>query len=248
MQYSLVNGERIEAHPNLVGRCICCNKPTYSACGKIFAWHWRHKNKRHCDAGWEPETNWHREWKSRFPEEWREIIHYDTETNEKHIADIKTDKGVIIEFQNSPISFDELTSPEQFYKTLVWVVNGISFKINFEFGCKLPNPSSQFPQGYKFLGHRHWLAYDSTKDEDLVQILHKIQGVPLDKIVEKYHTRHYAFDWKKARQVWFQATMPILIDFNDGILWRILPNTRLSNNPICCCYSQKEFISHYNCR
>lgn len=248
MQYSIVNGQKIEAQPNLVGQCICCDKPTYSACGNFNTWHWRHRNKKECDSWWETETDWHREWKSNFPETWREVIHFDNRTNEKHIADIKTHSDVILEFQNSPISLGELSSREQFYKKMVWVINGLSFKNNFEFGYKLPDPNSKFPNGFKFLGYRHMLAFDNLKypnEDGLVEILHKIDGILLDKLVEQYHTRHYTFNWKKARLVWLKTQMPIFIDFNDGILWRLLLKSRLSSNPICACYSKKEFIKHY---
>lgn len=248
MQFAIVNGQRTEAKPQLVGLCICCSEPTYSACGKLITWHWRHRNKKNCDKWWETETEWHREWKSKFPEGWREVIQYDKHYQEKHIADVKTDKGVVLEFQNSPITLDELKSRENFYNKLIWVINGLGFKDNFEFGYKLPDPASEFPQNYKFLSTKHTLAYEVSENSDsdnFVEILHKINDIPLVNLVEKYHTRHYTFDWKKSRQVWFQTHKPVFIDFNDGLVWRILFNTRLHDKPICACYSKNEFIRHY---
>lgn len=247
MQYSLVNGHKTEAKPKLKGFCICCNNPTISACGKLNIWHWRHAQKAQCDSWWEAETQWHRGWKSKFPDKWREVVHFDEKTNEKHIADVKTPKGVVIEFQNSPIKLDELISREHFYKKMIWVVNGLSFKGNFEFGYKLPSPQSAFPKNFKFLKSKHMLGYDSIKDSpDCCELLHKINGIPLKDMAEKYHTRHYMFQWKNPRKVWLQAKMPVFIDFNDGILWRILFNTRLIDEPICAHYSVKEFVEHYN--
>lgn len=248
MQYSIVDGQRTEARPQLHGLCICCNKPTYSACGKLITWHWRHQNKKDCDDWWETETEWHREWKSRFPATWREVIQFDKLDQEKHIADVKTDSGVVLEFQNSPITVDELKSREYFYDKMIWVVNGVGFKDNFEFGYKLPDPASEFPKNYKFLKSIMPLAYevlDNSNHRDLVQILNKINNVSLNELVEKYHTRHYMFEWKKVRHVWLQAQKPVFIDFNDGIVWRILFNSRIFDNPICACYSKNRFVRHY---
>jgi competence protein CoiA len=248
MQYSIVNGQRTEAKPQLVGLCICCNKPTYSACGKLITWHWRHRNKNDCDAWWETETDWHREWKSNFPEEWREIVHHESLTGEKHIADIKTHKNVVLEFQNSTIDLEELQSREKFYERMIWIINGALFRQNFEFGYKLPDPNSQFPKQYKFLHYKHTAVYDCIKypEKDvLVEIISRIDNIPIAKLVEKFHTKHYAFNWKNPRQVWFQAQMPIFIDFNDGLLWRILLTNEISDRPICCYYTKKEFINHY---
>ena len=49
-------------------------------------------------------------------------------TGEKHIADVRTDKGLVIEFQHSPIKPDELTAREKFYKDMLWVVDGTRLK------------------------------------------------------------------------------------------------------------------------
>jgi competence protein CoiA len=248
MQYSIVNGQRTEAKPNLLGLCICCNKPTYSACGKFISWHWRHKNLKDCDNWWEAETEWHREWKLKFPEHWREVIQYDNFHQEKHIADVKTDKGVVLEFQNSPITIDELKSRENFYDKMIWIVNGLGFKDNFEFGYKLPNFNSEFPKNYKFTNSKFMSVYEyleNSNPNDFVEILNTINNIPLKEFVEKYHTKHYTFNWKQARQVWFQTQKPVFIDFNDGLLWRILFKTNISDSPICCYYSKDEFVKHY---
>jgi hypothetical protein len=86
-------------------------------------WHWSHYRKADCDHWWENETPWHRDWKNRFPVDWQEVIHY-ADNGEKHIADVKTPNGSILEFQHSRISPDERRSREAFYKNLIWVVDG----------------------------------------------------------------------------------------------------------------------------
>ncbi|MFH1368046.1 MAG: competence protein [Elusimicrobiota bacterium] len=91
-------------------------------------WHWAHKSKISCDPWWENETEWHRTWKNNFPQDWQEIIHKDSTTGERHVADIKTDKGFVIEFQHSAIKPDEIKSREDFYKNMVWVIDGTRLK------------------------------------------------------------------------------------------------------------------------
>ena len=63
-------------------------------CGKEKIWHWAHKSRSHCDSWWSPEGEWHKGWKEVFPDEWQEQIHTDEKTGERHIADVKTPKGL----------------------------------------------------------------------------------------------------------------------------------------------------------
>jgi len=101
-------------------------------CGEVYDDYWRHKNKSECDSWYEPETEWHRNWKNHFPKDFREIIIIDEVTKEKHIADIKTKSNLVIEFQNSSISTVTIKERERFYKNMVWVINADSFKSNFK--------------------------------------------------------------------------------------------------------------------
>lgn len=82
------------------------------------------QKKSQCDNWWETETEWHREWKGNFPIEWQKIIQFDISTNEKHIADVITDKGLVVEFQHSHINQVERIQREDFYKNMIWIVDG----------------------------------------------------------------------------------------------------------------------------
>lgn len=123
MKYSLVNGERREAQPRHAGQCPACTQPTIAKCGEIKVWHWAHKGHRTCDPWWENETEWHRAWKEQFPDQWQEVVHC-ADNGEKHIADVKTGQGWVIEFQHSAISAEERRSRDNFYPKLVWVIDG----------------------------------------------------------------------------------------------------------------------------
>lgn len=123
MKFAVVNGERQEAQPGLSGTCPSCARPVVAKCGEIKVWHWAHQGGRACDPWWENETEWHRAWKSEFPTGWQEVVHK-AENGEKHIADVRTDQGWVIEFQYSFLQPEERRSRNAFYQHLAWVVDG----------------------------------------------------------------------------------------------------------------------------
>jgi len=123
MKYALVNGERHEAQSGLSGTCPTCDRPVVAKCGEVRIWHWAHLGRR-CDDHWqEPETEWHRAWKGHFPVPCQEVV-LRAATGEKHRADVKTDRGWVIEFQYSFLKPEERRSRDAFYPKLIWVVNG----------------------------------------------------------------------------------------------------------------------------
>ena len=123
MKFALVNNIKTEATPRAKGICPSCGSELIAKCGKIKINHWAHKGTQNCDPWWENETEWHRSWKNNFPVEWQEVTLPDEQTGEKHIADVRTSDGLVIEFQNSPIHPKERITREKFYKDMVWVVN-----------------------------------------------------------------------------------------------------------------------------
>jgi competence protein CoiA len=122
MKYALVDGQRQEAEPGRSGVCPACDGPMVARCGNVRVHHWAHRVGAECDRWWEPETQWHRNWKNQFPVEWQEVIHA-AENGEKHVADVKTDQGWVLEFQHSAIDPVERQSREAFYKKMLWIVD-----------------------------------------------------------------------------------------------------------------------------
>lgn len=123
MKFALVDGQRQEAQPGLSSVCQTCDRPMVAKCGERRIWHWAHQARSACDPWWENETEWHRAWKSQFPEEWQEVI-LRAESGEKHIADVKTAGDWVLEFQHSYLKPEERRSRDAFYRKLIWVVNG----------------------------------------------------------------------------------------------------------------------------
>lgn len=127
MRYALIDNHRREAAPGLSGSCPGCGQAMIAKCGNQRIHHWAHKGVRSCDPWWEPETVWHRDWKERFDESWQEVILVEG-TGRKHIADVRTELGLVLEFQHSHISPVERRSREAFYRNMVWIVDGTRLK------------------------------------------------------------------------------------------------------------------------
>jgi hypothetical protein len=123
MHLALVGGERTPPSPKLSGICPVCGDPMLAKCGTMRVHHWAHKGLRVCDDWWERELAWHREWKNRFPLQWQENIRF-ADNGEKHIADVRTEAGLVIEFQHSALKPAERAAREAFYGNMVWVVDG----------------------------------------------------------------------------------------------------------------------------
>jgi hypothetical protein len=123
MQYALVYGIRSQAKKGFEGLCELCNSKVIAKCGDTVIHHWSHYKRKDCDNWWETETIWHREWKNRFPKDYREVILKNDSTMEIHRADIYTPTGLTIELQHSYINNYERVSRELFYNNLIWVVD-----------------------------------------------------------------------------------------------------------------------------
>ena len=123
MRVALVNDVRSEPTPNVRGKCCLCGDDMIAKCGQYVRWHWAHKARITCDPWQESETDWHRYWKDAFPIACQEVVHVADRTHEKHIADVKTPGGMVVEVQHSPIGEDEARSRESFYGKMIWIVD-----------------------------------------------------------------------------------------------------------------------------
>ena len=220
MEIALVNEERMTPAPGLKGKCPACGAEAIPKCGTKVIWHWAHKGKRHCDPWWENETDWHRAWKSHFPQHLHEIVMFDERTGEKHVADIRTERGMIIEVQHSAMPVDELHARESFYKHMVWIVDGRAFKTLFEVHPEpLPHPKSPMLDDMVFMtGWAYFRPSEKVPGLELVE-MHKASTIT-ERIMAEYRGHHF-FTWKRPRKVWYDAKAPVLIDFGDDRLLRL---------------------------
>lgn len=147
MEYAIdkTTKQKIPVSKGAKGICQACEADLIAKCGKIKMHHWSHK-KSCTDNWWSPETEWHRTWKSHFPVEWREYKFICEKTGEKHIADIYCPgKELVIEFQNSPISVNEIEAREFFYKKMMWVINKELFPLDiYPLELLIPDLTEQY--------------------------------------------------------------------------------------------------------
>lgn len=243
MEFAIVDGSRQTPKPKSRGTCAHCGNQMLSKCGTKVIWHWAHASRKHCDPWWENETDWHRKWKSYFPPGWREQRAVDS-TNEAHIADIRTPKGVVLEFQNSPISPEELQSREQFYGDMTWIVNGDHFASSFHVLSRLPRPDAEwlediefFPQQRDWYGTGFWLKSENPNIEpgDLVRV-HMLTEISAK--IDQDYVGHHFYHWVKPRTVWLASRKHVYIDFGDDFLWLLLKYGK--TNLLCVQIVQKS--------
>jgi competence protein CoiA len=118
MMLALVDGQRVTAEPKLPGHCPNCGGAVIAKCGPINAWHWAHK-AADCDTWAERFTQWHADWQELFPPDSREI------TIGNHRADVRSPTGLVIEFQHSALSADEIRERENHYGRMLWVFDAV---------------------------------------------------------------------------------------------------------------------------
>lgn len=123
MQWAIVDNIKRLPFPGAHGICPGCGGEVLAKCGQINLWHWAHK-ARDCDPWWEPEGEWHRQWKGMFPETWQEVTIRTIQDH--HRADIQTPK-FILELQHSLISSKIIQEREAFYGKMVWLVDASAF-------------------------------------------------------------------------------------------------------------------------
>ena len=183
MKYALVDGEKNEAVRGTKGICPGCSTELIPHCGESIMHHWAHKGDRNCDHWWENETEWHRKWKAHFPKESQEIVHFD-QNGEKHIADVKTESELVIEFQHSYLKPEERRSRIAFYQKMVWVVDGLRRK----------NDKSQF---FKLVEEASVLRFNKL-------VILRIGFPEESKIIREWVSDRIPtlFDFQESQRVW----------------------------------------------
>jgi hypothetical protein len=190
-------GNRVEATPNQKASCPCCGGEVLAKCGEVVTWHWAHKS-RDCDPWSEPESEWHREWKSLFPREMQEVV------IGPHRADVLSPRGVI-ELQHSSISAAEIRKREQFYEKMVWVIDAQNFTM---------------PPDYDY-AYEIWEEQEGWKPEykkkDQGNLLDLLAGPSMDferqrQWVDKWLLQNPHVRWLWPRKSWMNSMKTLVFD------------------------------------
>lgn len=220
MKWAIMNEDRTLASPKSKGKCPICDEKVISKCGNIKVWHWSHKNLKDCDDWYEPESQWHLNWKNEFPKEQQEFI------MGKHRADIRTSDRTIIELQNSTISSQDIQEREHYYKRMIWLLNG-----------------DTLAKGLRLRVKKRKVLCDPIEEGSFKQcdILGRLDGY------YKYTGEQIiTFRWKHPPKSWWFAKKNIYIDL--GV--KLFLIKKIYNNIPCggwgIILSKKEFLTKYN--
>jgi hypothetical protein len=128
MKYANFNGIKThakDAKSGAIGSDLWFEAYKVVACVGKYRQYWKYDGEKPIlPNGYEPETEWHANWKMGIIDDACEVICGD---NREHRADIKTDKYVI-EIQKSPIDGWAVMERNEFYSNLtgarlIWIVN-----------------------------------------------------------------------------------------------------------------------------
>lgn len=191
MKYALINNQKTQPGKGATGTCPNCGSVVIAKCGDIKIDHWAHKGLRKCDTWWENETAWHRKWKGQFESDWQEYIFKDEVTGEKHIADVRSEHGLVVEFQHSFINATERNSREAFYKKMIWIVDGTRLKKDFErFSKGLQNFRTTETRGAYWVNDPEE-SFPNNWLNSKVPVIFDFKGT--EEINEPKDIRHYLF-------------------------------------------------------
>lgn len=194
MLFAIINGRKNEAIPHTIGTCLLCEREVFSKCGDINVWHWAHVKNDNCDSWYEPESEWHKNWKHVFGKDHCEVVI--SKEGVRHIADILTPGHIIIELQNSPIPKSTINQREVFYgEKMIWIINGKHFKQNFSIYKSQLDKDEDYNRRYNPSS-----PYFGNYDDSLKDIL--------------------TFNWSNYRRSWAGAGRNTFIDFGDeNLFW-----------------------------
>lgn len=207
---------KIAAIPGVTAICPFCKNPLISKCGHINIWHWAHKSNFECDSWKNRETDWHLSWKAKFPKSCTEVtIKNKYFPYNSHRADVLLESGIVIEFQNSPLSVNDINERENFYQKMIWVINSEGFDDNIIFRYS----KNSLEEAVTYFWCEETKCMYSTKTKKTKELLACI-GVPISSIKEDIlrQFKYIPFRWKYYRKSWHFAKMPVMVDLKTGIL------------------------------
>jgi len=236
MLWASIDGQKELAKPSAKGVCPTCGGEVIAKCGEIVSWHWAHK-KCDCDPWYEPESEWHIQWKQQFPAAWQEV------TIGKHRADVKTPSGVI-ELQNSSLSSGAIHKREEFYGRMLWIVNAEKFKDNLipiipgewrhEYMHEKKKPEWQLfppdpPCRSKFGGLIELLedteaasrAYQAAMEKWRNHYQVKKKQDAYEAWIRQRQQYSMHFHWKWPCKTWLSAKKKVYLDLGDSKLFLI---------------------------
>jgi hypothetical protein len=130
----------------------------------------------------------------------------------------------------------ERLSRESFYGNLVWIIDGRSFRHNFDVYHQLPHPESDVAKDIVWSkakrgmhGSNRGMFFrlsEALKDNPSVTKstlrsgwIHSIRDIEHE--MRSHPSDYYQYDWIRPRQTWLDATCPVFIDLGDDCLIKL---------------------------
>jgi len=237
------DGNRILASKGATGYCPTCQEKLVAKCGRVVTHHWAHYKISDCDPWKEGETEWHRKCKAAFPQDWQEVTM--TKQGKTHRADILTPDGIVIEFQHSSISVDDIEAREEFWGNVIWVID-----------AREPYQKKRlFLKSYKGASLTNYVCYCCHKKTAYVRRVAKLNHPTIfvcprcqrEKKLETRYAKSYA---RQLCGVWLhrkktiQKMSRVLLDVGESFLWSIIV-WRSSYTDNYYVEQENEFYAHY---
>lgn len=109
--------------------CPCCGKSMVAKAGEVRIPHWAHCKAERCDEWWEPETEWHVEWRNRFLNVEGavakvEIEHVLEKNGAKHFSDVRINDELSLVLRRARLDENTINNRISFFGDLIWIVQG----------------------------------------------------------------------------------------------------------------------------
>lgn len=146
--------------------CPICAEQMVFKKGDYKIPHFAHINSS-CTDSWSSDiSEWHLSWQELFPEECREVVK--THNGIMHRADVLIEeKKQVIEFQHSPLSFEEFDDRNSFYTSLGYKVVWI-FDFGEDFDCgKIYEIEGKFNTTYRWKYPRSTFCNYNPKNKNV---------------------------------------------------------------------------------
>jgi len=134
------------------------------------------------------------------------------------------------------MSDEERIARENFYKNLVWVLDGSVFAKNFDIYHMLPAPDSAIAQDLVWSkARRHmeganrglFFRVSEVREEDSGATKATVRGGwihslrEIEEEIALSYRGHHQYDWVRPRSTWLDAKCPVFIDFGDERLVKL---------------------------
>jgi hypothetical protein len=201
MMLAFVGGTRSYATPGVWGKCPYCGGDVHAKRGRTNVWYWAHV-ARNCDPWSEPMTAWRLYWQSCFPAGMCEV------TVGPHRADVRVPGGVI-EFRHNSLSADEIREREDFYGSMVWVVDAVE-----PYRSDRLNLRRKFKPRIDPRSEADWRRYFVPDGEPVMLDGCLYQPRKWDESV--YEPRYRSFRWKQPKRSVLHCRRPVLLSLGNG--------------------------------